>query len=308
MLKILGKRQDGYHNLVTLYQLLSWGDKVSIATSTDTTHINVTGPQAAQVPQGEKQEDNLVWRAWRLMAKELSCLDKKITIGLHKNIPAGSGLGGGSSNAATLMRMLRLLWRPAMPLEDLASMGASLGADIPLFIRGWTALASGKGDQLQSQILPQYYYLIFCPAIHSSTALLFSSLAKDREQHEGRDDYDGLDYNKAESSLMQSLQQENTTWLSMADPNDFLNYALLEYPELKQIHAAIGDSTPNKLGNRIFLSGSGSSMFAVYANKQQAYSDQQELLKKHHTDCLKIILTKGINCAIMDYNIYSNGV
>lgn len=270
MLKVLSKRQDNYHNLVTLYQLLSWGDRVSISPASRDTYISVTGPYADQVPQGDNQQDNLAWRAWHLMAKELSCLNKKINIELHKNIPAGSGLGGGSSNAATLMRMLRLLWRPDMPLDDLADMGSSLGADVPVFIHGRSALASGVGDKLVPVILPQNYYLIFCPDIHSSTALLFGDLAKERQGHQS-------DYDDAEVSITQEIKQDNMAWLEMDNPNDFLSYALQKYPPLKNSYDNINSLTPNKLGDKIFLSGTGSSMFAVYDDKDKAYLDQQQL-------------------------------
>ncbi|MBE8183033.1 MAG: 4-(cytidine 5'-diphospho)-2-C-methyl-D-erythritol kinase [Candidatus Portiera sp.] len=277
MLKVLGKRQadhNNYHKLVTIYQLLSWGDKITLVPSTTSSNIKPTGPYGEQIPQGANQADNLVWRAWQLMAEELGHQKENLKIELHKNIPAGSGLGGGSSNAATIMRMLRLLWCPDMPLERLAEMGASLGADIPVFIRGCSSLAQGTGDKIQRLDLPKYYYLIFCPEIHSSTTGLFGKLAEDREQGNALANYDGL-----ERDTIQQVNQDINSWLEMDDANDFTRYVMDEHPELKEINNQIDLLTPSKLGNKIFLSGTGSSMFAVYDSKEKASADQQNILK-----------------------------
>lgn len=328
LLKVLGRREDGYHNLVTLYQLLSWGDKITLFPSTAATEIILSGPYADQVPQKDNLVDNLVWRAWELMKQELGRPQGNLRIELHKNIPAGSGLGGGSSNAATLMKMLRLLWSPDMPLKILAEMGASLGADVPVFIYGQTSLAQGKGDIIQPLFLPRHYYLVFAPEIHSPTQLLFDNLAQDREQNT-QSDYDAM-----EASIIKEIHKGldtrlkdtdlNDYWLNMEEPNDFSKYVVRQYPELKPIRAELDSLTPNKLGNQIFVSGTGSSMFAVYDDKAQAHADQRNIFQNYATayslcinsdkraggkskgksngkskdnaNSVAVILTDGVNC------------
>ncbi len=225
------------------------------------------------------------------MVKDLSILGEKFSVELHKNIPVGSGLGGGSSNAATLMRMLRLLWAPDMPLDKLATLGASLGADIPLFIHGWSSQAHGAGEKLlpiYSRHLPRYYYLVFCPHVHSSTAELFATLAQDREtqskqgQSKPGQSKQGqeiaVDYAELEAEIATNISHDNNAWLTLADGNDFLSYVIAKYPKLNQLRDLLHSLTPGKLGDQIFLSGTGSSMFAVYADKEQATEAQQRIL------------------------------
>ena len=212
------------------------------------------------------------------MAKDLSILGEKFNVELHKNIPVGSGLGGGSSNAATLMRMLRLLWAPDMPLDKLANLGASLGADIPLFIHGWSSQAHGTGEKLLPRCLTRYYYLVFCPHVHSSTAELFATLAQDREAQSKQGQDIAADYAELEAEIATNISHDNNAWLKLADGNDFLSYVIAKYPKLNQLRDLLHSLTPGKLGDQIFLSGTGSSMFAVYADKDKATEAQQSIL------------------------------
>ena len=163
-LHITGRRPDGYHNLQTLFQLLDWGDDMTF-TANDSGTVTLDDNGCDIDP-----DDNLVLRAADLLPRgKLGA-----HISLHKRIPIGGGLGGGSSNAATTLLALNHLWDLGLGREQLARMGRSLGADIPVFIGAHTAWAEGIGEILTPVELPQPWYLILAPDCHVSTAEIFS--------------------------------------------------------------------------------------------------------------------------------------
>jgi 4-diphosphocytidyl-2-C-methyl-D-erythritol kinase len=163
-LHITGRREDGYHTLQTLFQLLNWGDQLSF-TPNDSGQITLDST-TADIPL----EDNLIVRAARLLQR--GSMGAHIT--LQKRIPTGAGLGGGSSNAATTLLALNHLWKLDIPRTQLQIMGAGLGADVPIFVSGHTAWAEGIGEILTPVELPQHWYLILVPDCHVSTVKIFS--------------------------------------------------------------------------------------------------------------------------------------
>jgi 4-diphosphocytidyl-2-C-methyl-D-erythritol kinase len=165
-LHITGRRADGYHELQTLFQLLDWGDQLGF-TANDSGVVSLAGPDL-----GIPLEDNLIYRAARLLQR--GSLGAHIT--LAKRIPTGGGLGGGSSNAATTLLALNSLWQLGIPQAELQDMGASLGADVPIFIGGHTAWAEGIGEILTPLDLPERWYLVIAPACHVATGEIFSHL------------------------------------------------------------------------------------------------------------------------------------
>lgn len=166
-LHITGRRDDGYHNLQTLFQLLDYGDQLTFTANQDST-ISLS-PQL----EGVSSEDNLIVRAARLL-QQATHTHSGCQIQLQKNLPMGAGLGGGSSNAATALLGLNRLWRTALSTGQLEDLGRQLGADVPVFIRGRTAFAEGIGEQLTPVDLPQSWYLVVTPNIQVSTAQIFS--------------------------------------------------------------------------------------------------------------------------------------
>ena len=165
-LHITGRRPDGYHELQTLFQLLDWGDWLSF-TPNNSAEITLESPGL-----GIPREDTLIYRAARLVQRD--------TLGVHirvdKQVPAGGGLGGGSSNAATTLLALNKLWGLELDICELQTLGASLGADVPVFVGGHTAWAEGIGELLTPVELPQRWYVIITPACHVSTGQIFSHL------------------------------------------------------------------------------------------------------------------------------------
>jgi 4-diphosphocytidyl-2-C-methyl-D-erythritol kinase len=166
-LRITGRRSDGYHNLQTLFQLLDYGDELKI-TACKNPDIVLTS-SLDDVPS----EENLVVRAAHALQKATNC-SWGCEIQLEKKLPMGAGLGGGSSNAATTLAALNLLWQCGLSKQQLAAIGRQIGADVPVFIEGKSAVAEGIGDQLTPIELPEAWYLVVTPQIKVSTEEIFS--------------------------------------------------------------------------------------------------------------------------------------
>lgn len=167
-LHITGRRDDGYHLLQTVFQLLDWGDTLDFRPRND------GKIQRVNKVQGVAEEEDLVVRAARALQQH-SRTSLGVDVHLHKVLPMGGGVGGGSSDAATTLVALNHLWQLSIPLDELAEIGLSLGADIPVFVRGDSAWAEGIGEQLQSIALPPQWYIVVHPGVHVATADLFSS-------------------------------------------------------------------------------------------------------------------------------------
>ena len=167
-LHVTGQREDGYHELQTLFQLLHWGDQITLELA------DAGGITLAQQLDGVLERDNLIIKAARRLTDHLT-EEPNVVIHLEKNIPMGAGLGGGSSNAATALLGLNTLLGLDRSLDELAEIGASLGADVPVFIYGKTAWAEGIGDQLTPLELPVRWYTILCPGCHVSTQTVFTA-------------------------------------------------------------------------------------------------------------------------------------
>ncbi len=165
-LHITGRRPDGYHNLQTLFQLLDVGDALTFTLRHDN-HITLDCNNSELI-----NEQNLVLRAARLL-QQYSNSTFGCDIYLDKRLPMGGGLGGGSSDAATTLLGLNKLWQLNLTVDTLAELGLQLGADVPLFVRGFTAFAEGIGEKLQPVNLAEKVYLVVTPACHVSTAEIF---------------------------------------------------------------------------------------------------------------------------------------
>lgn len=166
MLHITGRREDGYHNLQTVFQLLDRGDQLSFTARNDS--AITLSPAIAGVPF----EDNLIVRAAKLLQQHSNC-SAGADIQLDKKLPMGGGIGGGSSNAATTLVGLNHLWRCGLSVDALAELGRQLGADVPVFVRGHSAWAEGVGEHLQPLELPEKWFLVLTPDCHVSTAEIF---------------------------------------------------------------------------------------------------------------------------------------
>ena len=168
-LHITGRRPDGYHRLQTVFRLLDWGDTVHLRLREDG-RIRRLGPSVV----GVAEVDDLAVRAAKLLQNEAN-IAQGVDIGLEKRIPAGGGFGGGSSDAATVLVALNRLWGLDWPVERLAVLGLTLGADVPVFVHGRNAWAEGVGDALTPIDLPPAWYVLAFPGVHVPTAGLFQA-------------------------------------------------------------------------------------------------------------------------------------
>jgi len=167
-LRILGRREDGYHRLQTVFQLLDWGDWLHLRVRQDGAILRHRG--GAGVPA---EADLAVRAAKALQAATLCALGVEIDI--DKHIPQGGGFGGGSSDAASVLVGLNHLWGLNLDEDVLASIGLSLGADVPVFVRGRSAFAEGVGERLAPLALSPRWYVLVDPGVGVPTAELFAA-------------------------------------------------------------------------------------------------------------------------------------
>jgi 4-diphosphocytidyl-2-C-methyl-D-erythritol kinase len=165
-LHVIGRRADGYHEIQTLFQLVDLFDELSFEVTDSNT---VTRPDC---DYGVAEADDLVVRSARLL-QAATGTRRGARIQVHKQIPPGAGLGGGSSNAATTLLVLNKLWECGLSLSELMALALSLGADVPVFVQGHTAFASGIGEKLQLVDLGKRHYLLVFNPLHISTGEIF---------------------------------------------------------------------------------------------------------------------------------------
>ena len=171
-LHILGRREDGYHELQTVFQLLDFGDQMAFEVSNNgilSLHLSFSDGIGNDTPL----DNNLVTKAAVLLKLEAGNPLLGASISLNKRLPSGAGLGGGSSNAATCLAALNLLWKLNLSTDKLCEIGVKLGADVPVFIRGKSAWAEGIGEKLSPVELGSSWYLVVSPKCSVSTVEVF---------------------------------------------------------------------------------------------------------------------------------------
>ena len=244
-LHVTGRRDDGYHLLQTVFQFLDLADELRI-TATEDGRISCR----RNYQQVAEQED-LVVRAAKLL-QELGGSARGADLRVDKNIPIGGGLGGGSSDAATTLVALNCLWDMGLTTDQLAEAGLSLGADVPVFVRGFAAWGEGVGEQLEPVQLPEDWYLLVYPNVPVATAQIFNApeLARSTPRVTLHDFLDGRCRNDCEP-VVRRISPE------VAAALDWLN--------------ARAEAR---------LSGTGASVFAAFSDKGQAANLLQELPAK----------------------------
>lgn len=167
-LHVVGRRADGYHLLQTLFRLIDHGDHLRFSPRQDG-QLRLLNPLPGVPP-----ESDLTLRAARLLQAETGCR-QGADIHLEKHLPMGGGVGGGSSDAATVLLALNHLWQLGLPRQRLQEIGLRLGADVPVFLFGRNAFAEGVGEDLQAIDLPPAWYVVLEPPVQVPTALIFSA-------------------------------------------------------------------------------------------------------------------------------------
>jgi len=211
-LHIIGQRADGYHLLESYFQLLEFGDTLDFElTSSDQITLS---SNTKDIPLTE----NLIYRAATLLRDYRIDTSLGVHINLHKVLPMGGGLGGGSSNAATTLIALNHLWSLNITIEELCKIGLSLGADVPIFIRGFSAWVEGIGEQITPIKRDEKWYAVVHPNVHISTASIFQdpTLTRDTPSIKVSAIFEGLGHNDCEPVVRKKHPLVNTCL-------DFLN-------------------------------------------------------------------------------------
>lgn len=250
VLEVLGRREDGYHEIDTVLQTVALADRVSIRFE-GPPGVRVTGPRAAGTPAGT---ENLAWKAAAALAARLGREIDALQVRIEKHIPAAGGLGGGSSDAAATLRLLKRAWTGATD-EDLLAAATSVGSDEAFFLAGGTARARGRGERVEPlPPLPRHGVVLFIPpaTLERKTARLFAAL--------GRTPFD--DGERA-TAFCRSLPR----LVSTADLcNAFERVAFEEFPGL----AALRGAAEARVGEPLRLAGAGPALFWIGAEGREA--------------------------------------
>jgi 4-diphosphocytidyl-2-C-methyl-D-erythritol kinase len=214
-LHVLGRREDGYHNIQTAFQIIDLHDNLSVT-------VNTSGNITIETRNASIDENNnLVYKAASIL-KQHTSLAAGCHIQLEKNIPIGAGLGGGSSDAASTLLTLNKLWDIHLSTDQLCKIGAQLGADIPVFIHGHSAFAEGIGDIFTSLSLPQKYYVVINPKCQINTKMIYQhpELPRNSRKINPEKYHIGMGYNDFET-LAGQLEPEilaALNWLNQYAP------------------------------------------------------------------------------------------
>lgn len=255
MLHITGQREDGYHNLQTLFQFLDHSDELHFE------QLPTTGIKVISELSDIAKEDNLIYRAASLLQQHSNC-QQGARIELKKQLPMGAGLGGGSSDAATTLVALNLLWNLDYDLPELAKLGLQLGADVPVFVMGHAAWAEGVGEQLTPVAPEEPWYLVLTPNCHVSTAEIFS--------------HKELTRNTSAITIATALEGGGR--------NDCEAVVSALYPQVRQALLWLNQFAAAK------MTGTGASIFASFDTQDQA---QQVLTQL--PDTLQGFIARGQN-------------
>lgn len=262
-LHIIGQRNDGYHLLQTCFQFLDYGDELSFEMRDDS-KIELLPNNMMNIPK----ESNLIYRIASAFAKATNTT-KGITITVNKRLPVGTGLGGGSSNAATTLLALDALWQTNWTLDDLMTFGLGFGADIPIFINGHASLAEGVGERLTPVSLTERWVAVILPPCQVITAKMYADSELTRNTPAFR---------------IEALAKVDMTANVSELRNDFELLVRRHYPEV--------DAAMKWLSNfgKPRLSGSGASVFACFETEQLA----NNVIKQLPTH-LSGFVAKGVN-------------
>lgn len=280
-LHITGQRDNGYHDLETLFQLIDWGDELEFETSEQ---ISVEQQPDLNIPE----QENLAFRAAALLS-EYCQSGQGIHIRLKKRTPAGAGLGGGSSDAATTLLALNQIWKLGLGINELSELGLQLGADVPVFIQGRTALGQGVGEKLTPVDMPENWFLVVTPKVHISTASIFSHPQLVRDTAPLVNQEPSLLASESSPLLTRDMSPSKMCALAVqGGQNDCQTVVEILHPEVANIRKTLEKLAP------VRMSGTGSSLFAQCATQQDARQLLDKLVKEELGNHFCFI-AKGVN-------------
>lgn len=268
-LDVIRKRNDGYHDINTIMQQIDLKDIVTIKDREKGIKIECDNPE---VPV---DSSNLVYTAWEKM-KEKAKIDRGVHIIIEKNIPVASGLAGGSTDAAAVLKGLNKLWKLNFSTKELMDIGVSIGADVPYCIMGGTALAEGIGEKLK--ILKSFsnkLILLANPGISVSTAHVYNSLRLDK-----------IEKSPDMDMLVQAVENDDIYTLAKNMGNVLEQVTVEEFSQIKTIKEDM--IRYRALGS--LMSGSGPTVFGLFDDEKKLVKCKEYLEKK----VAKVIITKTI--------------
>lgn len=255
-LRILGKRDDGFHELCTVFQTISLYDRLTFTENEDLSLIC----DKSYIPTGEK---NLIIKAGMIIREKFG-VKKGAKIYLEKNIPSPGGLGGGSSNAAIAVLGFLKLWQLEIKFDEILQIASALGSDVPFFLYGGTALGTGRGTQIKPlEEKSEKHLLIVTPPVNISTAGAFSRLTAPHLTNE-----------HSKSNLQICLNEARRLNLRQFElKNDFEMSVFQAAPEIKQVKEKLLESG----AIQTLLSGSGASVFAIFDKEETRQTAQKAI-------------------------------
>lgn len=244
-LYITRRREDGYHDLETIFYPVPLNDALEIVPA-EATSLHITGTDP-----GGRQEDNLVWKAWVLLQKDFPAQVGHYEIHLHKNIPMGAGMGGGSADGAFMLRLLNDYCKLNLTTDQLIAYALQLGSDCPFFILNTPQIATGRGEIMAPVALSLngYSLQLICPQLHIST----------------RDAFAGIQPKPSGVDLDQLVQMPPSEWKDKLR-NDFESTVFVQHPQL----AAIKEQLYAQGAVYAAMSGTGSTVFGIFPKGKKA--------------------------------------
>ncbi len=246
-LRVLGKRPDGYHELYTLMEPVALFDEITI--NAEPGEGIVIKTRDSRIPTDHR---NLAHKAAALFLSKTG-IKRRLTIGLEKKIPVGAGLGGGSSNAATVLTSLNTLLGTGLDETELLEMAASIGSDVPFFILNSPAIARGRGEKLRRLTLPPLYFVLINPGFSVSTKWVYDNLVLT---------------NHPEDNMLDNSERLFKTLNGLLDTlvNDLEAVTVSKYPEIRRLKGLLMRS--GALAS--LMSGSGPTVFGLFSTRAEA--------------------------------------
>lgn len=262
-LHITGRREDGYHELQTVFQILDFADQIRLEFREDGLILRAqdSDAQLNNIPF----ETDLCVRAAQLMQKEMHKKSANllgVEILLQKKLPIGGGIGGGSSDAATVLLGLNKLWNCNFNIDKLADLGVQLGADLPVFVRGYSSWAEGVGEKLTPLKLPTKWFVVIHPKLFVSTAEIFTDQALTR-------DSDTL-------KIARFLEGNQFDYLNDEFSNVFESVVIKKYPIIANAMNWLSTYSQAR------LTGTGSCIFASFDSENKALKVLDDLTESNH--------------------------
>jgi 4-diphosphocytidyl-2-C-methyl-D-erythritol kinase len=264
-LEVTGTRPDGFHTIETIFQTIRLADRITLRKAARGIHIAVSGPFKTGVPADER---NIIYRAAQRVLSHLN-IDQGLSITVQKNIPHGAGLGGGSSDAAAIIKAIPRLFGKRLSRRSAVSIASSCGADVPFFLYGGCACGTGIGNHIHPvPSVSRYWIVLVYPHISCSTAEIYRCLKRKKPLTNNENIHSIIKHLKSSAPLQ--------TWGILLF-NRLENAAFSLFPALKKTFIAMKNARVDGNGKTpVRMSGSGSCLYALFATRHNAQEFQRK--------------------------------